>query len=169
MNKELPPYNEAKREFEKVCDEHVKRNGRNAKVYISGPMTDPKTGRVTDENIMAFVRAYALLKKEKYQKIVSPTRVWVCKWPWMYRLLEKIFGKTVAYKLVLLYDIILLMRCDMIYKIPGWKESRGAQIESCIAYHFNLWVLPTKQREKIDRKLAKAMETWKNKRITKTE
>ena len=40
--------------------------GMKKKVYISGPMTDSKTGRVTDENIMAFVRAYALLKKEKY-------------------------------------------------------------------------------------------------------
>ena len=160
---------EARREFDKACDEHIDRNGRNAKVYISGPMTDPKTGCVTDENIMAFVRAYALLKKEKYQKIVSPTRVWVCRWPWMYRLLEKVFGKNGAYKLVLLYDIILLLRCDMIYKIPGWKESRGAQIESCIAYHFNLWVLPTNQREKIDRKLAKTMENWKKNHRTKTE
>ena len=161
--------NEAKNEFEKACDEHINKKGRNAKVYISGPMTDPKTGRVTDENIMAFVRAYALLKKEKYQKIVSPTRVCVCRWPWMYRLLERIVGVETAYRLVLLYDIILLMQCDMIYKIPGWKESRGAQIESCIAYHFNLWVLPTKQRENIDRKLAKAMENWKNKHVTKTE
>lgn len=155
MNKKLPSYVEVKRASKRV--------------YISGPMTDPKTGRVTDENIMAFVRAYALLKKEKYQKIVSPTRVWVCRWPWMYWLLEKIFGKTGAYKLVLLYDIILMMRCDTIYKIPGWKESRGAQIESCIAYHFDLWVLPTRKREKIDRNLAKAMENWKNKRITKNK
>ena len=169
MTKKLPPYDEARREFEKACDDHVKRHGRNAKVYISGPMTDPKTGRVTDENIMAFVRAYSLLKKEKYQKIVSPTRVWVCKWPWLYRLMERVFGKSGAYKLVLLYDIILLLRCDLIYKMPGWRESRGASIESCVAFHFGLWTLPAKQCERIDRKLAKAMENWKKNHETKTE
>ncbi|MBR6605805.1 MAG: DUF4406 domain-containing protein [Prevotella sp.] len=134
---------------------------RNHKVYISGPMTDKETGRVTNENIMAFVRANSLLKKEGYTKTVSPTRVWVCRWPWMYRLLERMVGRETAYRIVLLYDVLLLLRCDRIYKIPGWRDSRGANIESCVAYWFNLWVLPNNKRERVDRRLAKSMEKWR--------
>lgn len=136
------------------------RRNINQKVYISGPMTDPNTGRVPITNIVAFVRANTLLKKEGYMKTVSPTRVWVCKYPWMYKVLEWLFGKNGAYKLTLLYDIWLLLRCDLIYKIPGWKESRGANVESCVAYWFKVWCLPTIKRERVDRKLAKSMEKY---------
>ena len=133
---------------------------KNLKVYISGPMTDKETGRVSRVNIAAFVRANSLLKKEGFKRVVSPTRVWVCKWPWMYSVLEWLFGKTGAYKLTLLYDMWLMLRCDVIYKIPGWKDSRGAQMESCVAYHFGLWVLPSKVRERVDRRLSRAMEKY---------
>ena len=154
---------EARREFEKACDEHVKR--RNAKVYISGPMTDKATGEVTIENRIAFMRAQCLIKKEGYLSVVNPSKVWMCRYPRLYRLLERIVGKEWAYRLTLLYDLWLMMRCDLIYKIPGWKESRGANIESCIAYHFGIWPLPTKHRERIDRKLAKTMAKWKDKNL----
>ena len=30
---------EARREFDKACDEHIARYGRNAKVYLSGAMS----------------------------------------------------------------------------------------------------------------------------------
>ena len=85
----------------------------------------------------------------------------------MYRLLERVVGKEWAYRLVLLYDIILLLTCDRIYKIPGWRESRGANIESCFSYHFHIWFLPTEKRERIDKKLAKAMEKWRENNIQK--
>ena len=133
------------------------------KVYISGPMTDKETGEVSTENIIAFVYANRLLKKEGYIQTVNPSRVWACRYPWLYRLLEKVFGKKWAYKLVLMYDIWLLMRCSLIYKIPGWRESKGASIESSVAYNLNIWTLPTKIRERIDRKLVKSMEKWKEK------
>ena len=131
------------------------------RVYISGPLTDPKTGKPSVENLTAFKWANSRLKKEGYVKTTNPTKVWVCRWPWMYRLLERLVGKEIAYRIVLLYDIILLLRCDIIYKIPGWQQSRGANIESCVAFHFGLWTLPTVVRERVDRKLAKDMDKWR--------
>lgn len=83
--------------------------------------------------------------------------------------MESVFGKEWAYRLVLLYDLWLLLRCDLIYKIPGWRESRGANIESCIAFHFRIWNIPTASRERIDKRLAKAMEKWRNKNVKNEE
>ena len=143
--------NEARREFENACDEHVKRNGRNAKVYISGPMSN-----LTREQYMElFRRAEQSLRSQGYRKIVNPIRVWACRWPWLYRL--------IGYKLTLLYDLWLLMRCDQIYKMPGWRDSKGANIESCVAYHFKIWPAPDSQTKKLDKRLAKLIEKWSKK------
>ena len=146
--------NEERREFEKTCDEHIERHGRNAKVYISGPMTDQKTGDVSDSNLCAFWEAEKLLRERGYTRIINPVRVWTCKFPWLYRI--------VGYRLTLLYDLWLLMRCDQIYKIPGWRDSKGANIESCVAYHFKIWPVPQSQTKKLDQKLAKLVEKWNN-------
>ena len=143
--------NEARREFKNACDEHVKRNGRNAKVYISGPMSN-----LTREQYMElFRRAEQSLRSQGYRKIVNPIRVWACRWPWLYRL--------IGYKLTLLYDLWLLMRCDQIYKMPGWRDSNGANIESCVAYHFKIWPVPESQTKRLDKRLAKLMEKWSKK------
>ena len=143
--------NEAQREFDKACDEHVRKNGRNARVYISGPMSN-----LTREQYMElFRRAEQSLRDRGYRRIVNPIRVWACRWPWLY--------KIIGYKLTLLYDLWLLMRCDMIYKLPGWRDSRGANIESCVAYHFKIWPVPDSQTKRLDKKLAKLMEKWNKK------
>ena len=115
------------------------------RVYISGPMTDQKTGEVVAENQEMFWKAEELLNKAGYEDTVNPVRVWACKFPWLYRL--------VGYRLTLLYDIWLLMRCTHIYKLPRWQQSRGANIESCVAYH--LKILPVKQKviDAINKKL----------------
>ena len=142
---------EAKREFEKDCDEHIKRNGRNARVYISGPMSN-----LTREQYMEiFRRAEQSLRSQGYSKVVNPIRVWACRWPWLY--------KVVGYRLTLLYDLWLLMRSDLIYKLPGWQQSRGANIESCVAYHFKIWPVPQSDTKKLDKQLAKLMEKWSKK------
>ena len=36
-------------------------------------------------------------------------------------------------------------------------------IESSVAYNLTIWTLPTKIRERIDRKLVKSMEKWREK------
>ena len=104
--------------------------------------------------LQRFAIAENILKAHGYDTI-NPTRVWSCRWPWLYRV--------VGYKLTLLYDLWLLMRCDQIYKLPGWRDSRGANIESCMAYHFKIWPVPESQKKKLDKRLAKLMEKWSKK------
>ena len=82
-------------------------------------MTDKATGEVSDVNIEAFVKAFHYIRQNTPYRIVNPTCVWMCRYPWMYRLLRRLVGSEWAYRLVLLYDLILLMRSDYIYKIPG--------------------------------------------------
>lgn len=130
------------------------------KIYLSGPMTDKKTGRVSNDNLKAFEIARELLQKEGYERIKTPTNVWVCRWPWLYRLMERLMGREIAYRLVLLYDILVMLRCDYIYKMPGWRESRGAQVESCVAFHMGLWLIHPEERERVDKKLARRMEKY---------
>ena len=151
MTDERP--NEAKREFKKACDEHVARHGRNARVYISGPMS----GLDRELYMKMFRRAEQSLRSQGYTRVVNPIRVWACRWPWLYRI--------VGYRLTLLYDLWLLMRCDQIYKLPGWRDSKGANIESCVAFHFKIWPVPDSQTKKLDKRLAKLVEKWNNKEL----
>ena len=121
------------------------------RVYISGGMT----GIPREQYIELFRRAEESLRAQGYRKIVNPIRVWACRWPWLY--------KVIGYRLTLLYDLWLLMRCDQIYKLPGWRDSRGANIESCVAFHFKIWPVPQADIKKLDKKLAKLMEKWNTK------
>ena len=118
------------------------------RVYISGGMTDVPR----EQYIELFRRAEESLRDQGYRNIVNPINVWSCRWPWLY--------KVVGYRLTLLYDLWLLMRCDQIYKLPGWRDSKGANIESCVAYHFKIWPVPQSDIKKLDKQLAKLMEKW---------
>ena len=128
MTDERP--NEAKREFEKACDEHVARHGRNARVYISGPMS-----RLDRElYLKMFRRAEQSLRSQGYTRVVNPIRVWACRWPWLYRIL--------GYRLTLAYDLWLLSRCDAIYMVgTDWQQSRGARLERLKAIKWNKLIL----------------------------
>ena len=121
------------------------------RVYISGGMTDVPR----EQYIELFRRAEESLRDQGYRNIVNPINVWSCRWPWLY--------KVVGYRLTLLYDLWLLMRCDQIYKLPGWRDSRGANIESCVAFHFKIWPVPQSDIKKLDKQLAKLMEKWSKK------
>ena len=114
------------------------------------------SGVPREQYLEMFRRAEQSLRDRGYERIVNPIRVWACRWPWLYRI--------VGYRLTLLYDLWLLTCCDMIYKIPGWQESRGANIESCVAYHFKIWPVPKEDIAKLDKKLAKLQEKWNNKK-----
>ena len=50
------------------------------------------------------------------------------------------------------------MRCQRIYKIPGWKNSRGANIESAVAFIMGLYTLMGPEREKIDNGMEQFLE-----------
>jgi hypothetical protein len=90
------------------------------RIYISGPIS----GREREEYMRQFREAEDYLRSEGFQT-VNPTRLLPCRWPWVYRLL--------GYRLTLLYDLFFLMRCQGIYMLDGWKQSRGARIEHCVA------------------------------------
>ena len=120
------------------------------RIYISGPMS----GVPREQYLEMFRRAEQSLRSNGYTKVVNPIRVWVCRWPWLYRI--------VGYRLTLLYDLWLLTRCDLIYKLPGWRDSRGANIESCVAYHFKIWSVPFSQTKKLDK-------NWRNSKINGTK
>ena len=64
--------------------------------------------------------------------------------------------------MTLLYDIWLLMRCKNIYKLPRWQQSRGANIESCVAYHFKIWPVRQKVIDTINKKLEKIIKKNEN-------
>ena len=114
------------------------------------------SGVPREQYLEMFRRAEQSLRDRGYQRIVNPIRVWACRWPWLYRL--------VGYRLTLLYDLWLLMRCDQIYKLPGWRDSKGANIESCVAYHFKIWPVPQSDTKWIGIRLAKLIKKWnKNK------
>ena len=95
------------------------------KVYISGRMS----GLTREEVSRRFSDADRLLRRQG-QRTVNPARVWVCRWRWLYRLLESIVGKERAYDLVLIYDLWLLSSCQRIYMVGNdWTNSRGALTE----------------------------------------
>ena len=112
------------------------------RVYISGPIT----GLEREEYFARFARAEEILQEEGYTTL-NPTRLLPSRWPWLYRLM--------GYRLTLLYDLWRLSKCDLIYKMPGWKESHGANIESCWAYNNGIFSVPRLQREAIDKKMVK--------------
>lgn len=123
------------------------------------------SGVPREQYLEKFRRAEQSLRDWGYQRIVNPIRVWACRWPWLYRLMERVLGCDTAYYSTLLYDLLLLRRCDMIYKLTGWQQSRGANIESCVAYHFKIWPVPQSDIKKLDKKLAKLVEKWNTKEL----
>lgn len=109
--------NEARLEFYKACDEHISRYGRNAKVYLSGPMS-----HVPRETwLWRFATVQKILEEQRWH-VVNPAHTIIARHPWLYRL--------VGYRLTLWYDLQLLKRCTHIFMVgPGWRDSRGARLE----------------------------------------
>ena len=117
------------------------------KIYISGPMT----GIEPREYRRRFREAERILRLHGYG-VINPCRVWACRWPWIYRAMEWVLGKRLAYAAALCYDLLLLMtRADGIVMLPGWQASRGAQIENYVACHFPMMGISKAAAEEIER------------------
>ena len=102
------------------------------KIYLSGPMT----GCARADYVRRFGEAERILRRHGYG-VINPCRVWACRWPWIYRVMEWAMGTRLAYAVCLCYDLLLLMtRADGIAMLPGWQASRGAQIENYVSQHF---------------------------------
>lgn len=117
------------------------------RIYLSGPMT----GIEPREYRRRFRKAEAILRRHGYG-CINPCRVWACRWPWIYRAMERVLGKRLAYAAVLCYDLLLLMtRADGIAMLPGWQASRGAQIENYVSMHFWMQCISKAVTEEIER------------------
>ena len=117
------------------------------RIYISGPMT----GIEPREYRRRFREAEAILRRHGYG-CINPCRVWPCRFPWLYRLMNALLGKRLTYAVILAYDLILLMtRADGIAMLPGWQASRGAQIENYVARHFPMMGISRQSAEEIDK------------------
>ena len=103
------------------------------KVYISGSISGIDR-RVYINN---FATAEQQLLSLGY-KVVNPTKAFVCRYIWLYYCMEKLFGKTSTYKIILLYDLWLLSRCDKIYMLSGSENSKGSFLEKVAAETFGI-------------------------------
>ena len=91
--------------------------------------------------LQRFAIAERILRAHGHDTI-NPTRVWSCRWPWLYRI--------VGYKLTLLYDLWLLMtKADAIVSLPASSMSRGASIEQYVSHWIYLYGLDPKINEEI--------------------
>lgn len=117
------------------------------KVYLSGGMS----GVERAVYVRRFREAERVLRRHGYG-CTNPCRVWACRWPWIYRAMEHVLGKRLAYAVVLCYDLLLLMtRADGIAMLPGLEQSRGARIENYTARHFPMMGISRDAREEIER------------------
>ena len=117
------------------------------RIYISGPMT----GIEPREYRRRFREAEAILRRHGYG-CINPCRVWPCRFPWLYRLMNALLGKRLTYAVILAYDLLLLMtRADGIAMLPGWEQSRGAQIENYVSQHFWMQGISKAVTEEIDK------------------
>ena len=121
--------NETRREFDKDCDEHIARYGRNAKVYLSGAMSHVPR----DTWRWRFATVQKILEEQGWP-VVNPADTIIARHPWLYRL--------VGYRLTLWYDLRLLKRCTYIFMVgPGWRDSRGVRLERMKAQQWNIKIL----------------------------
>lgn len=106
------------------------------RIYISGPMTSSDSEEQA-RNVQAFHDCDTLLRASGFRP-VNPANVCPCKYPHIYRLMERVLGKERAYRTVLVYDLWLLSRSDSICMIDGWQLSRGAKIEEGFAFRLGI-------------------------------
>ena len=117
------------------------------RIYISGPMTGIKPR----EYRRRFREAERIFRRHGYG-CINPCRVWPCRFPWLYRLMNALLGRRLTYAVILAYDLILLMtRADGIVMLPGWEQSRGARIENYTARHFPMMGIRRAATEEIER------------------
>jgi hypothetical protein len=107
------------------------------RIYVSGKMS----GLSRDEIMFRFSRCELWLRHTTGARVVNPCRVWLFRWPWLYRLLARAVGETRVYEWVLLYDLWLLSRCDRIHMIgTDWSSSRGAKTEQAFAQAKGIYI-----------------------------
>ena len=117
-------------------------------------------------NVQAF-HDCALLLRASGCRPVNPANAWPCKFPRLYRAMERVLGEERAYRTVLVYDLWLLSRSDTICLISGWQQSRGAKIEEGFA--FRLGIVRSHNYDPKQQKLMPFLKDRKNRKLTETK
>lgn len=81
------------------------------RLYLSGPITKGQNYE------RKFQDAAAKLRAKGYEAIVNPAE------------LTKVIGHEFEYGEIMGIDLDILAVCDALIQLPGWEESRGANIE----------------------------------------
>lgn len=81
-----------------------------SRLYISGPITGVKNYK------RIFQGAKDALTAKGYD-VVNPAE------------LTEVIGDSFTYDEILAIDLDLLARCDAVVQLPGWENSRGANVE----------------------------------------
>lgn len=89
------------------------------RVYLSGPMTG-----IADNNFPAFHALAAKLRAEGYE-VVSPAEI----------------QEAETWELCLRADLRELCTCDAIALMPGWENSKGANLELHVAHRLGMRVI----------------------------
>ena len=138
---------------------------KHQKVYISGPMTSSDSEEQA-RNVQAFHDCATLLRASGCRP-VNPANAWPCKFPRLYRAVERVLGDERAYRTILLYDLWLLSRSDNICMIDGWHVSRGAKIEEGFA--FRLGIVRSHTYDPKQQKLMPFQKDKKKRKLTETK
>lgn len=93
------------------------------KAYIAGPMTGKPSW-----NFPAFFAEAAVLRAEGFE-VINPAE------------LDDGDPETLIWSDCLKRDIPELVRCQAIVLLPGWSESRGAQLEHHVACELGLQIV----------------------------
>lgn len=91
-------------------------------VYISGPMTG-----LPEFNYPEFERVSEALKELGYE-VVSPAQ-------------PELLGDGIGWDFCMRSSIVLLMKCNAIYMLDGYENSRGAMLEYAISGALKMVVL----------------------------
>lgn len=108
--------------------EEIYRKKRQPKVYISGPITSLPYY----DAWMRFEGAEYRLRVAGYD-VVNPMRNGL--------------SQDDSWEDHMMEDIKLLMGCDVILMLPGWRKSKGARIEHALAKVLGFEILIYKQKE----------------------
>lgn len=89
-------------------------------VYLSGPITG------VEGYMENFERFESLLQSRGY-KVVNPAKF--------------VFDPSISYDEIMEHDIAELAKCDAIYLMPGWRNSKVAVMEMNFAREKNIHIL----------------------------
>lgn len=96
------------------------------KVYISGPITDPQTGKPAENARELFAQAERQVASFGHEP-VNP--------------FNNGLSDDSTYEEHLCRDIFMLLGCDAIYLLKNWNNSMGARIEANIATERGMEIL----------------------------